>query len=103
MTTGILGQSNPPANTYTTVYTVTAGLAGTFTISVVNIGATPAEVTISLSASGTPSASEYIEYQTPVAPGQVIERGGIVAQSGKNVVLYCSTNTCSVSIYGFEQ
>ena len=103
MASGILGQSNPAANTNTTVYTVTTGLTGSFTISVVNTGSTPAEVTISLSATGTPAASEYIEYQTPLAPGQVLERGGIVAQSTKNVVLYCSTNTCAVSVYGFEQ
>lgn len=103
MTVGILGQSNPPANLNTTVYTVPVGVSATCNISVVNIGPTGATVTVAIAAAGTPTVAEYIEYQTPLGPNQVFERGGLVAQAGKNFVVYCSTSDCSVSIYGFEQ
>lgn len=103
MTVGVLGQANPPANSNTTVYTVPASLYATCNISVVNIGGTGATVTIAIAASGSPTTAEYIEFQTPIGPGQVFERGGLVAQAGKNFVVSCSTSDCSVSIYGFEQ
>ena len=103
MTIGILGQSNPTASSNTTVYTVPSGVSSTFTISIVNTGTGAALVTLAVSASGTPSASEYLEYQTSVPPNGVYERGGIVAQTGKNVVVNCSTSNCAVSVYGFEQ
>lgn len=103
MTIGVLGQSNPTANTNTTVYTVPASVSATCNISVVNIGATTATVNVAIAASGTPAASEYIEYQTTLPPGGVLERGGMVAQTGKNIVVNCSTGSCSATVYGYEQ
>lgn len=102
MATGILGQANPAAATDTTVYTVPAATTATFNISVVNTGASSAAVSIALAASGTPAASEYIEFQTALPPGGVLERGGLVAQTTKRVVANCSTANCSVSVYGYE-
>lgn len=102
MATGILGQSNPAAATNTTVYTVPAATTATFNISVVNTGASSATVTLALAAAATPTAGEYIEFQTPLPPGGVLERGGLVAQATKRVVANCSTANCSVSVYGYE-
>lgn len=102
MTTGILGQAAPTANTNTVVYTVPSSVAGTFNINVVNAGTTAATVTIAIAATSTPSVSEYIEYQTPLAIGEVLERTGLVAQTGKNVVVNCSVGNCAVSVYGYE-
>ena len=102
MATGILGQSNPAANTNTTVYTVPAGLTATFNISAVNIGATISTITVSVAATGTPTASERLEFNTVLPPNGVLERGGIVAQAGENVVVNSSTANVSVSVYGFE-
>jgi hypothetical protein len=102
MATGILGQAAPTANTNTVLYTVPASVSGTFNINVVNTGTTAATVTISIAATSTPSASEYIEYNTPLAINQVLERTGLVAQTGKNVVVNCSVGGCAVSVYGYE-
>lgn len=102
MATGILGQSAPAANTNTTVYTVPGATTATFNISVVNTGSASAAVTIALAATGTPAASEYIEFQTVLAPGQVLERGGLVMEATKRVVVNCSTANCSVSVFGYE-
>lgn len=103
MTVGILGQANPTANTNTTVYTVPSAVSATCNISVVNTGGTGATVSIAIAATGTPTTAEYIEFNAPLATGQVLERGGLVAQTGKNFVVNCSTGSCAVSIYGFEQ
>jgi len=102
MATGILGQSNPAIATNTTVYTVPVSKTATFNINVVNTGSSAAAVNVALCASATPAASEYIEFQTVLPPGGVLERGGMVAQAGKLLVVYCSTASCSVTAYGYE-
>lgn len=102
MATGILGQANPAAATNTTVYTVPASIAATFNISVVNTGASSATVTLAIASTATPTAAEYIEFQTPLPPGGVLERGGLVAQAAENIVANCSTANCAVSVYGYE-
>lgn len=102
MATGILGQASPTANTNTVVYTVPSSVVGTFNINVVNAGTTGATVTIAISATSTPATSEYIEFNTFLGIGQVLERTGFVAQTGKNVVVNCSVNNCAVSVYGYE-
>jgi len=103
MTTGVLGQSNPAANTNTTVYTVPSSVSATFNVSIVNTGTSTAAVNVAIAASSTPAASEYIEFGTPIPPGSVLERGGMVAQTGKSIVVSCSTASCAVTVYGFEQ
>lgn len=102
MATGILGQANPTAGTNTTVYTVPAATTATFNVSVVNTGASSAAVTVALSTSTPPTAAEYIEFQTVLPPGGVLERGGLVAEATKRVIVNCSTSNCSVSVYGYE-
>lgn len=102
MPTGILGQANPTAGVNATVYTVPGGTFATFNVSVVNTGSSSAAVNLALSASVPPTASEFIEFQTILPPGGVLERGGLVAEATKRVVVNCSTSNCSVSVYGFE-
>jgi hypothetical protein len=102
MPTGILGQSNPAANTNTTVYTVPATKTTTFNVSIVNMGSVNSIIKLAVSTTGTPTASEYIEFQTILPPAGVLERGGIVAQEFKNIVVNSSTANVSVSVYGFE-
>lgn len=102
MPTGILGQAAPAATTNTTVYTVPAATIVTCNISVCNRGTIPIYVRIALSASGTPSNSEYIEYDAEILANQVLERSGIVLNATKNVVVYTDTATASFSVYGYE-
>jgi hypothetical protein len=102
MANGILGQSNPAANTNTTVYVVPTATFATFNISVVNTGASSAAVNLALAASVPPTSHEFIEFQTILPPGGVLERGGLVAEAAKRVVANCSTSSCSISVYGFE-
>ena len=61
------------------------------------------DVRIALSGTGTPTNAEYIEYEATLPANGVLERSGIVMETGKNVVVYCSTADTSVSVYGLEQ
>lgn len=103
MSTGILGSAAPSANTNTTVYTVPVGKTATFNVTIVNSGTYSALVRVAVAAASTPSSSEYIEYETLLEPSAVLERTGIVADAGKKVVVYASTATTDVNVYGYEE
>ena len=103
MASGILGQAAPSAATNTTVYTVPSAKLATFIVSICNRGSTLANVRVAISATGTPSNSEYIEYDTEVPANSVFERTGLVAQATKNLVVYADSASLSVSVYGYEE
>lgn len=104
MASGILGQSVPSATTLTTVYTVPGSTHTIANVNVLNRSASnPVNVRIALSASGTPTDAEYIEYDVTIPAKGVLERTAISLQATKNVVVYCSTGDTSVSVYGLEQ
>lgn len=103
MASGILGQASPSASTNTTVYTVPASVTATFNISISNTTGNNAVINVALASTGTPTSSEYIEWQTVLPPFAVLERTAIVAQTGENVVVNSNIAGCSVSVYGFEQ
>lgn len=103
MASGILGQSAPAASTFTTVYTVPASTTSTFTVSIANGNAFSITVRLAVAASGTPTSAEYLEFDSPIPANSVLERSGIVAQAGKQIVAYTSATNTSVSVYGFEE
>jgi len=103
MASGILGQAAPAATTNTTVYTVPASKLASFTVSIVNKGSSVTSTRLAIASSGTPSNSEWIEYGAAIPANGVLERTGIVAQAGENVVVYASTGDLSVSVYGYEE
>lgn len=103
MPTGILGQSSPAATTNTTVYTVPASKVGTFNVSITNSTSSYIACRLAIAATGTPAASEFIEYDTLLPANGVLERGGLVANAGENVVVYASLAGLSVSVYGYEE
>jgi hypothetical protein len=101
MASGTLGQSNLAAATNTTVYTAGA-TPTTFNVSMTNSSGFPVAVNLAIAASATPSASEYLEYQTVIPGNSVLERGGLVATSGKLIVAYATSTGISVNVYGYE-
>jgi|TARA_X000000950_G_scaffold88078_1_gene110931 hypothetical protein len=102
MATGILGQNALAASTDTTVYTVPAATFSIVTINVTNRNATSRNVRIALAASGTPSNEEYIEYDTELLGHGTLERGGIVVDAGKNIVVQASGTDVTAVCYGIE-
>ena len=104
MASGILGtQSSLSANTLTTIYTVPATTGSYVNVNVVNTNSTPVTVRIALSATGTPTAAEYIEYNAEIAGYGILERTGIALQAAKNLVAFSNTANVSISVYGVEE
>jgi hypothetical protein len=103
MATGILGQAAPAATTNTVVYTVPASTVTVATISIVNTTVSPIVVRLALASSGTPTTSEYIEYDTIIAGNGVLERSGIVMNATEAVVVFSSAVGLAVSVYGYEE
>lgn len=104
MPSGILGQSAPSATSNTIVYTVPTNVVSTFSINICNRDfSNTALIRVAIANTSTPSAAEYIEYDTPIPPSSVLERTGIVASNTRNVVVYTSIASISVNVYGFEE
>ena len=98
-----LGASAPTATTNTTVYTVPASKAAVANVNIVNTGASTVTVRLAISATGTPGASEWIEYGTQIAAAGVLERTGIAMSTGENIVVYTDIATVAVRAHGVEE
>jgi len=103
MATGILGQAAPAATTNTVVYTVPAATVTVATISIVNTTLSPIVTRLAIASSGTPTTSEYIEYDTVIDSSAVLERSGIVMNATEAVVVYANSAGLAVSVYGYEE
>jgi hypothetical protein len=102
MATGRLGVADLSAATNTTLYTVPASTFAVVTLNVVNRGASAANIRVAISASATPSDSEYIEYDVSLAPKGVLERMGLVLDAGKLLVVRSSATSVNAIVYGIE-
>ena len=102
MASGTLGQGS--ATTSAASYYTVAATPSVFNVALTNITGFPVAVNLSISASATvPTTSEYLEFQTVIPPNSVLERGGIVATTGKFVVVSATTaSAISINVYGYE-
>ena len=100
---GILGQADLTASTNTTVYAVPAGKYAKVIINVCNRNTNAVNVRIALAVSDTPSNSEWIEYNTSIPSGGVLERGEIFIDNFRKIVVYSDTSSVSVNVYGEER
>lgn len=102
MANGILGRSEIPATTDTTVYTVPADNFAVVSINICNRSAAPRTVRVALSDGSTPTLADYIEYDVELLANGVIERTGVVLDAAKQVVVYADSLGISVQVYGLE-
>ena len=102
MATGRLGTANLAASTNTTVYTVPATTFAVVTLSICNRSNSAITCRVSLSTTTTPAADEWIEYDTEILPKGVLERTGLVMQTGLNLVVWSSTANVSAVAIGIE-
>lgn len=102
MATGTLGQAALSGLTNTTVYTVPADKTATFSVTLLNIGGGALTARLAIASSGTPTNAEYIEYDVSISQNNVLERTGLVASAGKQIVAYSNSNDLVVNVYGYE-
>jgi len=102
MATGRLGVADLAAATNTTLYTVPATTFSVVTVNVVNRGATAATIRIAVASAASPADSEYIEYDVSLAAKGVLERTGIVMDTGKLLVVRSSAVGVNAVVYGIE-
>jgi hypothetical protein len=103
MASGVLGQVALASTTYTTVYTVPSSTLAYVNVNVANRNATDIAVRVALAATATPTNGEFIEFDSFIAPNGVLERTGLVLESGKRIVTYSNSSNVSVNVYGVEQ
>jgi hypothetical protein len=102
MATGILGRQDLGAGTDTTLYVVPDDTFTVLTVSLANRNAQDRSVRIAISDSATPSNADYIEFDTALIGNGVLERGGIVVDAGKYVVVRANSTEVSAVAYGIE-
>jgi hypothetical protein len=102
MPTGLLGQAALTAITNTSVYTVPTNTFTVFGVSVLNRGTAAVTIRMALAATGTPTNAEYIEYDVTLDANGVLERTGLMMNAGKQLVVYTSGSSVSVSVFGIE-
>ena len=101
----VLGQSNPAANTLTTIYTVPNVTSTVIsTIAICNQSATAATFSIAVQPrGGAIAANSYVNYNTPL-PGNDTITLTIGMTMGNTDVLSAnvSTGTVSINVFGSE-
>ena len=102
MASGRLGAADLVSATDTTVYEVPTDNYAVVTLSVCNRGNQAIGVRVAVAAADTPTAAEYIEWETEVLAHGVLERSGIVMDAGKKLVVYSSSSNTSAVAFGIE-
>ena len=103
MASGVLGQVSLAATTYTSVYTVPVTTLSYVNVNIANRNTTNVAVRVAITTGATPTTAQFIEYDVDIAPNGVLERSGLVMDTGKELVVYSDTTNVSVAIYGVEQ
>jgi hypothetical protein len=104
MASGRLFAVDLAATTYNSPYAVPASVVCTMNVNICNRNATTVKVRLAVAAAtGTPGVTEFIEYDTMLAPYGVLERTGLVLAATQRITAYSDTANVSVVGYGFEE
>ena len=101
---GIMGRIDMPAATWQTLVSApSAGRMKAVTVNITNRNITSTQVRLCIASNPvSPAAGDYIEYNYLLAASSVLERTGILIDSGKGVGVYTSTTGVSAVAHGIE-
>ncbi|MTK12716.1 MAG: hypothetical protein F8N39_11705 [Clostridiaceae bacterium] len=109
MSQGLLGKMSLPAQTYSAVYTVTAGKTSTANIRLVNTSMlTAATIRLAICPPGyvapaVPGDGDWIEpIDLPLPSGGVLEEQAMALSGGETVVVFTSAAGVVARVHGFE-
>lgn len=103
MASGILGTpTDLTAETLATIYTCPATTFTVASVSVCNRGTSATQIRIAIANTDTPNNAEWIEYDTNLSANGVLERSGIILDSGRKIVVQSSTTDVNAIAYGIE-
>ena len=102
MASGRLGASDVAAATYTTVYTCPASTFAVVSINFLNRGNASCFVRLAVADASTPTAGEFMEYDTELTAKSVLERTGLVLSAGQLLVVYSNAVNVSAVTFGIE-
>jgi hypothetical protein len=102
MASGRLGASDVAAATYTTVYTCPASTFAVVSINFLNRGNASCFVRLAVADASTPTAGEFMEYDTELTAKSVLERTGLVLSAGQLLVVYSNAVNISAVTFGIE-
>lgn len=91
------------ANTATDAHTVTAINNDSFAVNFCNRTNDTVQVWLWIGATGTPTDAEMFMPGVRIEPLGFIERTGLIAQTGKHVVVKASAAGVSANGYGYEE
>ena len=102
MASGRLGANDVAAATYTTVYTCPASTFAVVSINFLNRGNGSCFVRLAVADAATPTAGEFMEYDTELTSKSVLERTGLVLSAGQLLVVYSNAVNISAVAFGIE-
>ena len=105
MATGRLGTADftvVGAAANASLYIVPADTFAVVTLSICNRGNAAVTVRVAVASLATPTAAEYIEYDTEILAKGVLERTGIVMDANKILVVRSSATNVSAVAMGIE-
>ena len=102
MASGRLGASDVAAATYTTVYNVYHFPNSVEVVNFLNRGNSSCFVRLAVADAATPTAGEFMEYDTELTAKSVLERTGLVLSAGQLLVVYSNAVNISAVTFGIE-
>ena len=102
MANGRLGAADLAEGVDTSVYTVPETTFSVVTVAFCNRSASPRNIRLAMATSGTPTNADYLEYDVELLGYGVVERTGIVADTGKQIVVRSDDADVTCIVMGLE-